>query len=147
MSKGGSGSVGVRGINNKEREIAAEKCRSAVLHAVGTYMVSRLNMAPTLRLEDSSSMLLSGSGNGNGNGNGNNGNGNLNRNGNNGNGSGSGSGSRSGGVGGMGGVSGSVTKKRKRVEEIISPVVGLEEMLVPYYVRASRDLYYCRLFI
>ena len=36
---------------------------------------------------------------------------------------------------------------RPEVEEPESPVCGFEEALVPYYASASRDLYYCRLFI
>jgi transcription initiation factor TFIID subunit 6 len=125
-----SGNI-MKNQNLKDRENAAEKCRSAILHALGAYMVSRMKLSPPIMLVEKK----------------------LNS-----------------GIRGPG----SISRKRPRsvltpsnnemqtgpgidgqekvivrpeVEEPESPVCGFEEALVPYYASASRDLYYCRLFI
>lgn len=45
-----SSSVG-RSSSRREMEYAAEKCRTALLHALGTYMVSRLRLPPSIKQE------------------------------------------------------------------------------------------------
>ena len=124
---------GERSALIKEREHAAEKCRNALLHALGTYMVSRLRLPVILKIEDSlrkdRSFLPKNS-------------------------SGSSGISKEGSSSTQQASSGVAGVKRKRKEgkegddvEEAGPATGLEEALVPYYATASRELYYCRLFI
>ena len=94
-------------FHNKDREIAAEKCRCALLHALGMYMVSRLNMATVLSMGGNDSFKRKERAD----------------------------------------PSSILTKKKRRTDDTTGLVEGLEEGLVPYYASASRDLYYCRLFI
>ena len=92
-------------LPNRDMEVAIEKCRCALVHAIGTYMVSRLNITDSLRLDESFKKRERTE------------------------------------------PSTVSTKKRRRTEDTTSPVDGLEEVLVPYYASASRDLYYCRLLL
>ena len=98
-------SSSVKKLSSRDMEVATDKCRCALVHAIGTYMVSRLNIADSLRLDDSFHKRERSE------------------------------------------QSTVLTKKRRRLEDATSPVEGLEEVFVPYYASASRDLYYCRLFL
>jgi transcription initiation factor TFIID subunit 6 len=51
MDSRGKGTIMSRNQYIKDKEHAAEKCRTALLHALGSYMISRLRLPPALKIE------------------------------------------------------------------------------------------------